>query len=179
MKLDGILALGQELPALQDLAAALQTGQPPDASVAIYHAARPYVVAALALRLNQPLVVITPRSNRARQWVDELRTWLPDDVPVHNFADPDALPYERIPWAPETRQRRLEALVSLLTWEGGAGERGRAGEGESAPLSPSLLVSLSPCLLVSSVQPSALALTSGRSTVMSWRLASPMTTSGV
>ena len=131
MKLDGILALGQELPALQDLAAALQTGQPPDASIAIYHAARPYVVAALALRLNQPLVVITPRSNRARQWVDELRTWLPDDVPVHNFADPDALPYERIPWAPETRQRRLEALVSLLTWEGGAGERGRAGEGES------------------------------------------------
>ena len=49
--------------------------------------------------------------------MDELRIWLPDEVPVHNFADPDALPYERIPWAPETRQRRLEGLVGLLTWE--------------------------------------------------------------
>ncbi len=128
MKLDGLLALGQELPALQDLTAALRAGQPPDAAIEIYHAARPYVVATLALSLNQPLVIITPRTVRARQWVDELRTWLPDNVPVHNFADPDALSYERIPWAPETRQRRLEALVGLLTWEGGAGERGSKGD---------------------------------------------------
>ncbi len=64
--------------------------------------------------LNRPLVVVTARTGRARQWVDELRIWLPDEVPVHIFADPDALPYERIPWAPETRQRRLEALVGLL-----------------------------------------------------------------
>jgi transcription-repair coupling factor (superfamily II helicase) len=58
------------------------------------------------------------RCHRARGWVDELRIWLPDEVPVYNFADPDALPYERIPWAPETRQRRLEALVGLLSWAG-------------------------------------------------------------
>ena len=87
--------------------------------IEVYHAARPYLVAALARDLDQPLLILTARGNRARQWVDELRIWLPDEVPVHNFADPDALPYERIPWAPETRQRRLEGLVSLLTWEGG------------------------------------------------------------
>jgi len=115
MKLNGLLDLAHDLPALRDLAAELAAGRAPGESLEVYHAARPYLVAALARVLNQPLLVITPRSNRARQWVDELRTWLPDEVPVHNFADPDALPYERIPWAPETRQRRLEALVSLLT----------------------------------------------------------------
>ncbi len=115
MKLNGLLDLAHDLPALRDLAAELAAGRVPGESLEVYHAARPYLIAALARVLNQPLLVITPRSNRARQWVDELRTWLPDEVPVHNFADPDALPYERIPWAPETRQRRLEALVSLLT----------------------------------------------------------------
>ena len=96
-----------------------RAGRGPDARrrpLDIYHAARPYVVAALVRALNRPLVVVTARSVRARQWVDELRVWLPDEVPVYNFADPDALPYERIPWAPETRQRRLEALLGLLSW---------------------------------------------------------------
>ncbi len=139
MKLSGLLELGRTLPAFDALAADLAAGFAPAAPVEIYHAARPYLVAALARSLNQPLLVITPRGNRARQWVDELRIWLPDEVPVHNFADPDALPYERIAWAPETRQRRLEALVSLLTWEGakaeeqgsrGAGERGSEGAEE-------------------------------------------------
>ena len=87
-------------------------------------------MAALAGQLNRPLLIITPRTNRARQWIDELRAWLPDEVPVHNFADPDALSYERIPWVAETRQRRLEALVSLLTWEGsGAEGQGSGAEG--------------------------------------------------
>src|SRR5512147_1650957 len=98
------------------MAEALAAGQAPGAPLDIYHAARPYVVAALVRALNRPLVVVTARSVRARQWVDELRVWLPDEVPVYDFADPDALPYERIPWAPETRQRRLEALLGLLSW---------------------------------------------------------------
>ena len=137
MKLDGLIELGQGLPALRELAAALAAGQPPAAPIAVYHAARPYVVAALARTLNQPLVVLTARSLRARQWVDELRIWLPDEVPVHNFADPDALPYERIPWAPETRQRRLESLVGLLTWEGG----GAAEQGRPTPHAPLVVAS--------------------------------------
>ena len=130
MKLDGLIELGQGLPALRGLAAALAAGQPPAAPIEAHHAARPYVVAALARTLNQPLVILTARSLRARQWVDELRIWLPDEIPVHSFADPDALPYERIPWAPETRQRRLESLVSLLTWEG----ESRGGESNAETL---------------------------------------------
>ncbi len=136
MKLDGLIERGRELPALRELAAALAAGQPPAAPIEVFHAARPYVVAALARTLNQPLVILTARSLRARQWVDELRIWLPDEVPVHSFADPDALPYERIPWAPETRQRRLEALVGLLTWDasGAAEQEQGTRNSESAPL---------------------------------------------
>ena len=120
MKLNGLLDRGQALPAIDELAGALAAGRSPAAPLDIYHAARPYVVAVLARLLNRPLVVITARTVRARQWVDELRVWLPDEVPVYNFVDPDALPYERIPWAPETRQRRIETLVGLLSWTGPA-----------------------------------------------------------
>jgi len=131
MKLNGLLDLAPSLPGLADLVAGLSARQAPAGPIGIYHAARTYLVAALARSLNQPLLVITPRSNRARQWVDELRIWLPDEVPVHNFADPDALPFERIAWAPETRQRRLEGLVNLLVWDhdGAEAQRGR-GAGE-------------------------------------------------
>ena len=122
MKLNGLLDLGRSLPAFDELAAGLREGRAPAAPLAVYHAARPYLVAALAGQLDRPLLIITPRTNRARQWIDELRAWLPDEVPVHNFADPDALSYERIPWVAETRQRRLEALVGLLTWEASGAE---------------------------------------------------------
>jgi len=118
VKLNGLLDQGQALPAIDALADALAAGRCPAAPLDIYHAARPYVVAVLARLLNCPLVVVTARTVRARQWVDELRVWLPDEVPVYNFVDPDALPYERIPWAPETRQRRIETLVGLLSWTG-------------------------------------------------------------
>ena len=133
MKLNGLLALGRSLPAFDELAAGLREGRAPAAPLAIYHAARPYLVAALARQLNRPLLIITPRTNRARQWVDELRIWLPDEIPVHNFADPDALSYERIPWVAETRQRRLEALVGLLTWNEWSGERGAEAQRPSRP----------------------------------------------
>jgi transcription-repair coupling factor (superfamily II helicase) len=124
MKLNGLLEFGERLPAFRELTAQLgavarpQVGQGLAAPFGIHHAARPYLAALLARSLARPLILLTARSGRARQWVDELRTWLPDEYPVHAFADPDALPYERIPWAPETRQRRIEGLVSLVNWAG-------------------------------------------------------------
>ena len=121
MKLNGLLELGERLPAFRELADSLTMAgaSVPVKPLGVHHAARPYLVAMLARALDRPLVVVTARSGRARQWVDDLRVWLPDEYPVHFFADPDALPYERIPWAPETRQRRLEGLVSLLTTDDG------------------------------------------------------------
>jgi transcription-repair coupling factor (superfamily II helicase) len=122
MKLTGLLDYAARVPAIGAFVSAISGGDLPGAPLGIYHSARPYLTAILAYSLRRPLVVVTSRTGRARQWLDDLRTWLPDEVPVHHFADGDALPYERIPWAPETRQRRIESLVSLLTWttdEGG------------------------------------------------------------
>jgi transcription-repair coupling factor (superfamily II helicase) len=130
MKLNGLLDLGQSIPGYQDLLATLRAGERVATPLAVYHAARPYLVGLLARALQRPILVVTARSGRARQWVDELRIWLPDEIPVQLFADPDALPYERIAWASETRQRRLEALVGLLS----AGDTSRRGDVMSAPV---------------------------------------------
>ena len=74
------------------------TPQPP---LGVYHAARPYLVAILAQSLARPLVVLTARSNRARQWVDELRVWLPDEVPVQPSPTPTHYPMSASPGRPK------------------------------------------------------------------------------
>jgi transcription-repair coupling factor (superfamily II helicase) len=130
MKLNGLLELGQGIPGYEDLLAALRAGERVATPLAVYHAARPYLVSLLARALQRPILIVTARSGRARQWVDELRIWLPDEIPVQLLADPDALPYERMAWASETRQRRLEALVGLLA----AGDTSRRGDVMSAPV---------------------------------------------
>ena len=65
----------------------------------------------------------------AQQLVDQLLTWLPPleagGAPVYQFADPDALPYERITWSGATRQRRLTTLAAL--------QQQRTQGGQSAP----------------------------------------------
>jgi transcription-repair coupling factor (superfamily II helicase) len=53
-----------------------------------------------------------------------LRAWLGEDgARVFRFADPDALPFERIPWARETRQARLAALTALARWGRPGGDK--------------------------------------------------------
>jgi transcription-repair coupling factor (superfamily II helicase) len=121
MKLSGLIQYAEQLPDVRAFLSTLESDGPPPAPLGVYHAARPYLAAILAHAIRRPLVIITARTGRARQWVDELRAWLPDEIPVHFFADGDALPYERILWAPETRQRRIEGLVSLITWKPAAG----------------------------------------------------------
>ena len=107
----------QQVPAYQQLLQGLNTGEGRPEPLALPQAARPFVAAALATDLKRPLVVITARSERAQQWTDELRVWVHDPDRVHLFADPDALPYERIPWSRETRQQRLRALVALSNFQ--------------------------------------------------------------
>ena len=116
MNLRGLPPLLREVPAYQQLLQGLKTGEGRPEPLALLLAARPFVAAALASDLNRPLVVVTARSERVQQWADELRVWLGDPDRVHLFADPDALPYERIPWSRETRQQRLRALVALTQY---------------------------------------------------------------
>jgi len=114
MNLHGLLSLLREVPAYQETLQRLVARAGLSEPLGLLHAARPFVAAGLAADLNQPLILITARSERARQWTDELRVWLSDPSRVQLFADPDALPYERIPWSRETRQQRLTTLAALL-----------------------------------------------------------------
>ncbi len=113
MQLTGLLPLVQEIPAYVSLVAAARNGLTVEQPLAVLPAARPYLAAVLLADLARPAVLLTARSDRARLWAEQLRALLPAPERVLLFADPDALPYERIPWSRETRQQRLEALVAL------------------------------------------------------------------
>lgn len=112
MNLSGLLPLLRQLPAYSAILDA-----PPAEPQAVLHAAHPYLLAGLATHRGSPLVVLTARSEMANQLAVNLEAWLaPPEAggpPVYLFAEPDALPYERISWSAETRQRRLTALAAL------------------------------------------------------------------
>ena len=127
MNISGILPLLATHPIYQSFLDEIRSGESDRAPLSLYGAARPALVASLALELGRPLVYLLARSEHARQAFDELQVWLPPGEgtsALHLLADPDALPYERIPWSRETRQSRLAALTALS---------GRAG-GEAPPL---------------------------------------------
>ena len=123
MKLPGLVELLPEVPAFSEWLAQLQSGHETEPQ-AVLQAARAYLVAGLAARWQGPILLLTARSEMAQQLVDQLLTWLPPleagGAPVHQFADPDALPYERIPWSGTTRQRRLTTLAALQQRAAGA-----------------------------------------------------------
>ena len=82
--------------------------------------ARAYIIAALAAHLNRPLIVLTAETRRARELADTIGVWLGEPERVYLFADPEPLPYERIPWSRDTRRQRLAALAALARWRRGA-----------------------------------------------------------
>ena len=71
MKLNGLLELGERLPAFRELADSLATAgaSVPAKPLGVHHAARPYLVAMLARALDRPLVVVTRAAvARANGW---------------------------------------------------------------------------------------------------------------
>jgi transcription-repair coupling factor (superfamily II helicase) len=123
MKLYGLVDLLPQVPAFSEWLAQLKGGQETDPQ-SVLQAARAYLTAGLAAHWQGPLVLVTARSEMAQQLVDQLLTWLPPldrgGAPVYHFADPDALPYERISWSGATRQRRLTTLAALQRARGEA-----------------------------------------------------------
>ncbi|HSJ57098.1 MAG TPA: hypothetical protein VLC95_07950, partial [Anaerolineae bacterium] len=119
MKLSGLSHLVRSVPAYGQLTGAIEQ-EALDALVdarrgeglGIISAARPYVVAALYQQLDRPLLILTARSERVGQWVEQLRTWTGTDT-IYPFPEPDALPYERVSWSRETVSDRLSALTVL------------------------------------------------------------------
>ncbi len=110
MNLHGLLPLIESTPEFQTLTLAIRRERA--VASAVIESARPALLAALARELNVPLVVLTPRADRAKQIVEELAIWT-RDANAFLFAEPEALFYERIPWSPETVSARLGALSAL------------------------------------------------------------------
>jgi transcription-repair coupling factor (superfamily II helicase) len=110
MDLSGLLPLLRNNPAYQQL---LSAGS--DEPQAVLEAARPFVAAGLAMDRPGPLVILTARSEGVQKWLERLPFFLPAEggPAVHNYAEPDALPYERISWSDRTKQQRLTALAAL------------------------------------------------------------------
>ncbi len=114
MNLSGLLDLASRIPAYQRLLDALRSGgRERLPSLQLVNAARPYLLAALHADLNRPLVVLTARTDQARQVFQQLRDWSATPERVRLFPEPDALPYERIPWTGDTIHRRITALAAL------------------------------------------------------------------
>ncbi len=113
MNLSGLLSLLDATPEFQALLTRLNAGSVVAEPLQVLDAARPYVLAALHQTRNAPLVVVTARTERAKQlWMD-LSAWSASPARIYFFAEPDPLLYERMPWSVETIALRLAALSAL------------------------------------------------------------------
>lgn len=111
MHLSGLLDVLRQTASYQQLTHHLRTGQ----SVSDQHilrAARAFIVAALAIDLRRPILLLTGRVNRAHDLTEQLPVW-DAQLPVHRFAEPSVMFYERAPWTPSTIQARLRTLSAL------------------------------------------------------------------
>jgi transcription-repair coupling factor (superfamily II helicase) len=138
MNLSGLLPLIREVPAYRQLVDGIEQDPPAAASdlqqgLGVIQPARPYLVAALYHQLGRPIILLTARAKRVNQWIDQLRVWTGSDA-ILPFPDPDALPYERVPWARETVSDRLTALAALVAWKGEEGSGGVRGWLSHPPL---------------------------------------------
>ncbi len=124
MNLHGLLGLLKSLPAFRELVANVAQEGWESTPLALLQAARPFLAAGLKLHRPGPLLLITARAEMAQQLAEQLALWLPPaeegGASVFLFAEPDALPYERISWSSVTRQRRLTALAALQSRTGAA-----------------------------------------------------------
>ncbi len=125
--LQGLVPALRRFDPFHELAQTLAGGDRPGHPLGVVAPARSYVTAALVEEWQQPVVLITAKVETAKLLADQLRTWLGDGMDrVRFFADPDALPFERIAWTRESKQARLAALSALVAW-------GKPGSASSHP----------------------------------------------
>ena len=119
MNLSGLLPLIESLPAFDALAGALRAQ--PAVTAEVIESARAPMLAALSRALGRPIVVLTARSDRAKQLADELNAWMSVGAGPSIFPEPDPLFYERMPWNAETIAARLGAFAALAQSRGDHG----------------------------------------------------------
>ncbi len=118
MNLSGLLELLNATPEFQALLTRLEKPRAAE-PLQVLDAARPYALAALqqywanAVSPARPLVVVTARTERAKQLWADLTAWSAAPEQIYFFAEPDPLLYERMSWSVETTTLRLAALSAL------------------------------------------------------------------
>jgi len=115
--LRGLLALQTQRAEFRRLVEQLRKGEGLPALTGITEAARPFVIAALATGVKQPLLVVVEDETQANQMVESLKVFVdqPDDVLY--LPDRDALPYERLISDALTAQQRMRAMIALTEQE--------------------------------------------------------------
>lgn len=111
MNLSGLLPIIEQLDDFQRLTGELRDRTTTTAEV--IESARAPMLAALSRTLFVPMIVLTARSERAKQIASELNIWSPNAASIFDFPEPDPLFYERMPWSAETIAARLSALAAL------------------------------------------------------------------
>ena len=137
MNLVGLLPFIDDVPAFQQLTANLKemlssSRRPPSQELElqpqvqgldVISSARPYLLAGLYRQLGCPILLLTARAERVNLWTEQLQVWRGSDS-ILAFPEPDALPYERVPWSRETVSDRISTLTTLMRWQ----QSGSAGE---------------------------------------------------
>ena len=117
MILQGLLALLTQRPEFRRLVERLQPHKAEShlfpALTGITEAARPFVIAALASVLRQPLLIVVADEVQANSITETMKVFAqrPDDI--FYLPDRDALPYERLISDALTTQQRMQAFITL------------------------------------------------------------------
>ncbi len=112
MQLTGLLDLLRGSTVYRDFIEQLHTGAATD-DLRVIRAARPFVLAALARDWDGPVIYVTARVDRAYNVAEQLPVWLAER-PIHRFAEPTPLFYERSPWGESVIRNRIGTLAALM-----------------------------------------------------------------
>jgi transcription-repair coupling factor (superfamily II helicase) len=110
MNLSGLLPDLRSALEEHGLAARLDSGTP--LLLGLPDGAKAAVVATLA-STGRPVLVVSPRSDRAAALAEEVASWLGDPDRVYLFPEREALPYERLAPDPLVLRDRLRTLYAL------------------------------------------------------------------
>jgi transcription-repair coupling factor (superfamily II helicase) len=112
--MESLLESIRQLSAFSHLLTNLKSKQP-QPGLALPRAVRLPLLATLQTSLDQPILLITDRSDHALQLHDEMAFWAPDS-PRYIFSEPNPLFYENAAWGMTTRRERLHTMKVLATY---------------------------------------------------------------
>src|SRR5215469_17668712 len=113
LSLRGLLPLLANRPEFRRLLERLNNQSESPVLSGVVEAAKPYIVAALAVSLDRPVLYVVRDAGEAERVTDTLIGLIGRDFPVLPYADRDALPYERLMPDALSVQSRMNVLTAL------------------------------------------------------------------